>query len=469
MQQNNFDFIPDNKFDFQPEVTNNRFDFQEEEIPPTVEQTPVLKGKVEYNQPYDAIQNNTSLTPEQKVQQIKEISNNEREKIEREHKTKMAKLYGGAALEIGSAAIPFGGAGRIGGQVAVKLAKPAFSEISKRVIAKNIGSGTASGLASGTMFGIGEGLMQDKDIKGIGEEAIKGMGEGALGGGLVGGIAGKIAANFGRTKDIALKANRRKPVSQAKIEDAVRTLINTRRANIDSAKFDATQKINNLISQIDDISKELKVNPKNLREVLTFLRENKGLPTKNLNRPDLQNLFENLSFEQRLKLKDLAQKHFEEMEVFWNNLANIKNIKSNIDTNSYITHIWNMDNNSNQILQNYLRTKSPFERRRIIPTYREGIEKGLYIPIEQDVFKHIDLVPKTLDYAEIQKIHADQLIDSAENTKFLDEIKKLVKANPQHSKKIYELSDIVLNPVKQEKATDTFINKLFKKSVMLMI
>ena len=463
MQQNNFDFIPDNKFDFQPEVTNNRFDFQEEEIPPTMEQAPVLKGKVEYNQPYDAIQNNTSLTPEQKVQQIKEISNNELEKIEKEHKTKMAKLYGGAALEIGSAAIPFGGAGRIGGQVAVKLAKPAFSEISKRVIAKNIGSGTASGLASGTMFGIGEGLMQDKDIKGISEEAIKGMGEGALGGGLVGGIAGKIAANFGRTKDIALKANSRKPVSEAKIEDAVRTLINTRRANINSAKFDATQKINNLISQINDISKELKVNPKNLREVLTFLRENKGLPTKNLNRPDLQNLFENLSFEQRLKLKDLAQKHFEEMEVFWNNLANIKNIKSNIDTNSYITHIWNMDNNSNQILQNYLRTKSPFERRRIIPTYREGIEKGLYIPIEQDVFKHIDLVPKTLDYAEIQKIHADQLIDSAENTKFLDEIKKLVKANPQHSKKIYELSDIVLNPVKQEKATDTFINKLFKK------
>ena len=143
MLQNNFDFIPDNKFDFQPEVVENKFDFQEEKIETPVEHTPMLKGKVEYNQPYEAIQNNASLTPEQKVQQIKKISNNEREKIEREHKIKMAKLYGGAALEIGSAAIPFGGAARIGGQAAVKLAKPAFSEISKRVIAKNIGSGTA--------------------------------------------------------------------------------------------------------------------------------------------------------------------------------------------------------------------------------------------------------------------------------------------------------------------------------------
>ena len=35
----------------------------------------------------------------------------------------MAKLYGGAALEIGSAAIPFGGAARLGGTVALKVPK----------------------------------------------------------------------------------------------------------------------------------------------------------------------------------------------------------------------------------------------------------------------------------------------------------------------------------------------------------
>lgn len=73
MELNKFDFQPDNRFDFQPDEQdlNNKFDFQADEV-----ETPVLKGKVEYNH----IHNNTFLTPEQKVQKIKEISNNEQEK-----------------------------------------------------------------------------------------------------------------------------------------------------------------------------------------------------------------------------------------------------------------------------------------------------------------------------------------------------------------------------------------------------
>ena len=457
MELNKFDFQPDNRFDFQPDEQdlNNKFDFQADEV-----ETPVLKGKVEYNH----IHNNTFLTPEQKVQKIKEISNNEQEKIEREHKTKMAKLYGGAALEIGSAAIPFGGVAKLGGQAALKLAKPAFSEISKRAVAKNIGSGVASGLASGAMFGTGEGLMQDKNLSGIADETLKGATEGALGGSLIGGVAGKIATKIGRTKDVIQKTRKRLPISESVIEDEVRNLINVRRSNIDSAKFDAVEKINKFISRIDDISKELKVNPKNLREVLTFLRENEGLPTKNLNRPDLEQLFENLDSNQRIKLKNLAQEHFNEMETFWENLSNLKGTKSSINPHTYISHIWNLGDKEKFALDNYLRTKSGFERRRIIPTYKEGIEKGLYIPAENGLYSHIDLNPKTLDYAEIQKIHADQLIDSTENTKFLDGIKKLVKENPKYSKKIYELSDIVLNPVKQEKTAETFASKLLKKA-----
>ena len=297
---NKYDFQPDNKFDFQPEVenVNNKYDFQPDNVKSLSETTPMLIGKVEYNQPYDSIQNDTSLSQEQKIQKIKEVSTLEQQKIDKAHKIKMAKLYGGAALEIGSAAIPFGGAAKLGGQVALKLAKPALSQISKRVIAKNIGSGIASGLASGAMFGAGEGLMQDKNLPGIAGETLKGATEGALGGGLIGGVAGKLATKIGRTKDVIQKTRKRLPIAESMIEDEVRNLINARRSNIDTAKFDAVQKINKFISQIDDISKELNVNPKNLREVLTFLRENEGLPTKNLNRPDLEQLFKNLDFNQ---------------------------------------------------------------------------------------------------------------------------------------------------------------------------
>ncbi|MBR1775936.1 hypothetical protein IJ750_02540 [bacterium] len=459
MQENRFDFQPDNKFDFQPE---NQIDFQPEQ-----KEIPVLKGKVEETKiisPYDVIREDNSLSKEEKIQKIKEIGEAERKKIDRDHRINMAKLYGGAALEIGSAAIPFGGAARLGGAAALKLAKPAFSQIAKKTIAKNIGSGIASGVASGAMFGAGEGLMGNKDLKGVAEDSVKGAGEGAVGGAIIGGVAGKIATKFGRTKDVINKVKNRQKPSAAKVEDIVRNLIHSRRANIDSAKFDATQKINTLISDVDKTAKELKVNPKNLREVLTFLRENEGLPTENLNRPDLVKLFDNLDFNQRIKLKELAQNHFNNMEVFWNNLAEVKGAKSSINPDTYITHIWNMSDNDKITLANYLRTKSGFEKKRIIPSYKEGIEKGLYIPAEGGTsYSHIDLIPKTLDYAEIQKIHADQIIESAENTRFLNEMQKILKSNPEHKKMIYQLSDLVLNPEKQEKAVEKFTTKLFRK------
>ena len=177
-----------NNIDFQPETntqnTNNGIDFQPAK----------LEGKVEYNEelsPYDMVLRDTKLTKEQKVQKIKEIGEAERKKIDREHRIKMAKLYGGAALEIGSCLIPFGGAANIGGRLALRLAKPAFSQIAKRVIARNVGRGIGSGLASGAMFGAGNGLMEDKDIKGIAQSTVEGAGTGMAFGGAIGGAAGK--------------------------------------------------------------------------------------------------------------------------------------------------------------------------------------------------------------------------------------------------------------------------------------
>ena len=478
--ENKFGFIEDkniNKFDFVEGVNEdkNKFDFQPENTPS--EKPKVLEGKIEYNKtltPYDAIRNDNSLTKEQKVAKIKEIGEAERKRIDREYSINMAKLYGGAALEIGSAAIPFGGAARVGGALALKVTKPAFSQIAKKVVAKNIGSGIGSGLASGAVFGLGEGLMENKDLKGIGESTVKGTIDGGLFGGAIGGVTGKIATKFGRTKDVIERTKNRNPhlpLTRQQVEDAVRELVHKRRSNIDVAKFDAVSKINNLISEVDKTAKELKVNPKNLREVLTFLRENKGLPTKNFNRQDLIKLFNSLDFNQRMKLKDLAQKHFEDMEVFWNNLADVKNIKSGVNPYDYITHMWELDDpldlsgGIKQALENYMRTKSQFEIRRIIPTYKKGIEEGLYIPstTAENGYRHINLRPRTLDYAEIQKTHADQLIESAENTRFLNGLNKLLKENKQYSKQIYKVADIVLNPKKDKEVAESLSKRLFKK------
>ena len=49
------------------------------------------------------------------------------------------------------------------------------------------------------------------------------------------------------------------------------------------------------------------------------------------------------------------------------------------------------------------------QKARKIPSYKEGIENGLDIPIGYGKELHIDLKPKTLDYAEIQKIHSGSL------------------------------------------------------------
>ena len=107
---NKYDFQPDNKFDFQPDEQNlnNKFDFQADDVKPSEETTPMLTGKVEYIYPFDSIHNDKSLSQEEKAQKIQEFGEREQKRIEKEHKIKMAKLYGGAALEIGSAAIPFG-------------------------------------------------------------------------------------------------------------------------------------------------------------------------------------------------------------------------------------------------------------------------------------------------------------------------------------------------------------------------
>lgn len=122
----------------------------------------------------------TGLSPEKqaKVDAILKKYEEQNRQIEREHAKEMAKLYGGAALQIGSAFIP--------GTLGLKLAGGAIKGLAPivgRKIAQNVATGVTSGLASGAVEGLGRGLMENQN-------PLKTMATDSLAGGLLGGLGG---------------------------------------------------------------------------------------------------------------------------------------------------------------------------------------------------------------------------------------------------------------------------------------
>lgn len=122
----------------------------------------------------------TGLSPEKqaKVEAILKKYEEQNRQIEREHAKEMAKLYGGATLQIGSAFIP--------GTLGLKLAGGAIKGLAPvvgRKIAQNVATGVTSGLASGAVEGLGRGLMENQN-------PLKTMATDSLVGGLFGGLGG---------------------------------------------------------------------------------------------------------------------------------------------------------------------------------------------------------------------------------------------------------------------------------------
>ena len=110
--------------------------------------------------------------------------------IDREHNKEMAKLYGGAALQIGSALIP-GTLGLKVGSSAIKALTPYMG----KKIAENVATGTISGLASGAVEGLGRGLLErENPLKTmLSDSALS-----ALGGGAVGYMGGQLLKNLAK-------------------------------------------------------------------------------------------------------------------------------------------------------------------------------------------------------------------------------------------------------------------------------
>ena len=137
------------------------------------------------------------LTEEQKQAEIARIKAEfeaKNKEIDREHRKQMAKLYGGALLEIGSAAIPVGAGLRLGG-LALKAGKPIAQQVIKNLATR----GAIEGSLSGLIGGVGRGMVEDKDLKGIGQTALTDAGIGLVGGTALGAAGGKVATNVGKT------------------------------------------------------------------------------------------------------------------------------------------------------------------------------------------------------------------------------------------------------------------------------
>ena len=158
--------------------------------------------KVEQSQPTPQVQQpkpvkKQPLTEEEKqaeVARIKAEFEAKNKEIDREHAKQMAKLYGGAVLEIGSAFIPFGASLKLG-SLALKAGKPIAQQVVKNLATR----GAIEGGLSGLVGGVGRGMVEDKDLKGIGQTALIDAGTGLAGGAVLGAVGGKVLTNVGKT------------------------------------------------------------------------------------------------------------------------------------------------------------------------------------------------------------------------------------------------------------------------------
>ena len=145
-------------------------------------------GKSISNNYVETILNNDSLTKDEKVKMINFVYENYRQKLDEDLRNYLIKIWAGAALEIGSAALPYSGVGKLGAKAGQKLLQKTIG----KKLAQELGSGAASGLASGGVFGTGRGMI---DYKNPLITALQDAGLGMFAGGGIGAINGKILLN----------------------------------------------------------------------------------------------------------------------------------------------------------------------------------------------------------------------------------------------------------------------------------
>ena len=226
------------------------------------------------------ILNNKNFTKEQKIQAINQYYENYRNQTDKELNDSLTKLYAGSILEIASAALPMGGAGKIGGMAGKELLKKQLG----RKISENIGAGIMSGAASGGLFGLGESLINETN-------PVLSSLQGILTGGITGGPLGSVGSNLQKT----IKGQQLK--NYGDIDELNKIL--RKQYNNDARKFyqDYIQEIQiNKNGQFDftkrGIQEQMRWNPhqaQNFPELVNDIKNAKRLPdvpnTKPLEKP----------------------------------------------------------------------------------------------------------------------------------------------------------------------------------------
>lgn len=123
---------------------------------------------------YSDIQNDASLTPEQKAEAIRQRTKEENARLDRENALKLAKMYGGYGLNLASWALPVGG-GLKAATMLAKAGKPMAARVAGAVL-KN----TPSLAAGGALGGLGQAMVNDATeigdyLKSIGLGAATGV------------------------------------------------------------------------------------------------------------------------------------------------------------------------------------------------------------------------------------------------------------------------------------------------------
>ena len=211
-----------------------------------------------------------SLTKEQKKQIIQQHFDKYRNDIDSELNKYIARQYIGAALKIGSAAIPAGKAGATLGQ-----------ELFKRQLGRKISESIGTTTVAGGVYELGEGIMNN--------DSVSSLINSTLGGGLSGGAIGYAGGNIQR----ALKTQQLKNYGNIdELNENIRKIFNSDarkfykdyikdiRLNKQDSTFEFTRR---------GIQEQLRWNPKqtqNYSELVKDIKNAKRLPDSPNLKPD---------------------------------------------------------------------------------------------------------------------------------------------------------------------------------------
>lgn len=136
---------------------------------------------------YDDIENDNTLSKEEKLDKLKQRKEEIDKKITTQDALEKGKIIGLGALEAGSMAIPSKGAIKIGGKIGEKILR----KYTGKAIGKAAGEGTAAGAVAGGAQGAIEAVKDKKSAIDVAKDTAMGTAKGAAAGAVAGTIGAK--------------------------------------------------------------------------------------------------------------------------------------------------------------------------------------------------------------------------------------------------------------------------------------